>query len=150
MDVGDICNRDVVTIGRSETILDAARRMRSDHVGTLIVVDDEAATPRPIGILTDRDIVVGVIAEDPDDLDRFLVGDVMSYDVTTAYEDEDVDDILGRMRREGIRRVPVVDEDETLIGIIALDDVIESVSRQLEEVTRLVAREMQIEREVRG
>jgi CBS domain-containing protein len=150
MNAGDICNRDVVTIGRSETILDAARRMRSDHVGTLIVVNDEAATPRPIGILTDRDIVVGVMAEDPEDLDRFLVGDVMSYDVTTAYEDDDVDDVLTRMRREGIRRVPVVDDDETLVGIIALDDVLEAVSRQLDEVTRLVAREIQIEREVRG
>jgi CBS domain-containing protein len=150
MDAGDICNRDVVTIGRTETILDAARRMRSDHVGTLIVVNDEAATPRPIGILTDRDIVIGVIAEDPEELSRFLVGDVMSFDVTTAYEDEDVDDVLARMRREGIRRVPVIDDDETLVGIIALDDVLEALSRQLDEVTRLVAREIQIEREVRG
>ena len=149
MDAGDLCNRDVVTIGKGERVLEAARRMRQQHVGTLVVVDDEAATPRPLGMITDRDIVVGVVAEDPEDLDRFLVGDVMSFDVTTAYEDEGLDEVLARMRREGIRRIPVVDDDDTLVGIVALDDLLEALSRQLDEVSRLVAREIQIEREVR-
>ena len=149
MDAGDLCNRDVVTIGKGERVLEAARRMRQQHVGTLVVVDDEAATPRPLGMITDRDIVVGVVAEDPEDLDRFLVGDVMSFDVTTAYEDEGLDEVLARMRREGIRRIPVVDDADTLVGIVALDDLLEALSRQLDEVSRLVAREIQIEREVR-
>ena len=145
MTVGEICTRSVVTAEPDETIAEAARRMRDRHVGALVVVDTQR---RPVGMLTDRDIVVSAVAQSPDKLDALLVGDVMSRDLVTAREVEAVDDVLLRMRTTGIRRLPVMSADGQLEGLLALDDILGAMSTELGEVVGLVAREQKREREV--
>jgi CBS domain-containing protein len=144
--VGKICNRQVVTVPRDVPVLEAARCMRDRHVGSVVVVEDE----RPIGILTDRDIVVGVLATAAPYLDRLLVGDVMSEPPMTARVGEDAAALLGRMRREGVRRAPVVGDDGRLEGIVAFDDFVEYLSEELRDLASLLARERQREREHRN
>ena len=146
MTVGEICTRSVVTAEPDETIAEAARRMRDRHVGALVVVDTQR---RPVGMLTDRDIVVSAVAQSPDKLDALLVGDVMSRDLVTARDVEAVDDVLLRMRTTGIRRLPVMSADGQLEGLLALDDILGAMSTELGEVVGLVAREQKREREVR-
>ena len=124
MTAGTLCNRDVVVALKSEGIVDAARRMRTLHVGDLVVVNATPAGPVPIGIVTDRDIVVEVVAGAPDHIDYLLVGDVMSEDVVTAREDEPVAAVLKTMETHGVRRLPVVDARGVLTGIVTLDDLL--------------------------
>ncbi|MEZ5318525.1 MAG: CBS domain-containing protein [Vicinamibacterales bacterium] len=147
MTVGDLCTRMVVTADPEESIFDAATRMRDLHVGDLVVVDEDQ---RPIGILTDRDIVVGALADGIDPLDVPRVGEVMTRDLVTAMPDESLSDVLGRMRVHGIRRLPVVSASGRLEGLIALDDILEQMSADLRELAGLVAREQKRERAVRA
>jgi len=141
MKVGDACNREVVVVERNASVRDAARLMRDFHVGDLIVVESGEGRRRPVGILTDRDIVVGVLARDVD-TESVAVQDVMSGELVTATEDESLLDAVKRMRAAGVRRTPVVDQDGTLIGILTVDDLLDLLSETLSDLTRLVSREI--------
>ncbi|AUX26844.1 signal transduction protein [Sorangium cellulosum] len=143
--VGEICNRGVVTIGKTDPVLEAARRMREHHVGSLVIVDESAGKALPTGIITDRDIVVSVLATASPYLDSLQVAEVSTDPLVTAREDEDLLDLLKKMRAEGIRRVPVVDDEGVLQGIIAFDDLLEVLSDQLSELTALVTRQQRRE-----
>lgn len=149
MTVGDICTRAVVTARPDESVIEAARRMRDRHVGTLIVIADAAGGRRPVGMLTDRDVVVSAVAQTPDKLDLLQVGDVMSRDLITVRTTESVDDALDKMRSHGIRRLPVVKSDGQLEGLVAFDDIVERLSEDLTALAGLVSRQQKHEREVR-
>lgn len=148
MKIGDFCTREVVIIDREATILEAAKLMRRHHVGDVVVVDVCGNRNRPIGILTDRDIVVELLAEEVD-FSRLCIGDVMSLDLHSVKEEDDLLDTIQFMRRRGVRRTPVVGAAGELIGIITLDDIIEVLSEQLTALTQLCSREHQIECERR-
>lgn len=145
MTVGEVCSRTVVTADPDETIPVAARRMRDRHVGALVVLDGTT----PIGVLTDRDIVVSAVAQSPDKLDTLLVGDVMTRDLVTAQSTEPIEEALRRMRAHGVRRLPVVTGDGRIDGIIALDDILDLMADGLTQLAGLVAREQKVERTVR-
>ena len=91
MNAGELCNREVVTTGRDTGITEAAKLMRDHHVGSLVVVEEKDGRPEPVGILTDRDIVMEVIAEDVGVAD-VAVGDVMSYALLKVNEKDTVFD----------------------------------------------------------
>jgi CBS domain-containing protein len=148
MNVGRICKKNVATIRKGQSIVEAARRMRKHHVGDLVVVEGDRDVP--VGILTDRDIVVGVLARDPEHLMSLEVGDVLTEEVLTAREDEDVTDLLQRMKQSGIRRAPVVNYAGALTGIFTLDDILGLLSSDLASVAALVARQRARERERRS
>jgi CBS domain-containing protein len=146
MTVGEVCTRSVVTAHPDESVVEAARRMRDRHVGDLLVADTQT---RPVGILTDRDIVVSAVAQSPERIESLKVGDVMSRDLATARTHEALDDALKLMRSRGVRRLPVVSADGRLEGLVALDDILEVMSEELGELVGLVAREQKRERDVR-
>lgn len=150
MNVGTVCQREVVTIRHGATVLEAAQRMREAHVGTLVVLEEEDGPAAPLGIITDRDIVVEVLATAPEDLERFLVGDVMSRELATAKEDESLDAAVMTMRERGVRRLPVVDDTGTLVGILSLDDLFAAWAEQLGALHALVRREREVERDERS
>jgi CBS domain-containing protein len=148
MRVGEYCVRDVVVVSREESIREAVRLMRKYHVGDVVVVDSLGGQRRPVGILTDRDIVIELLAAGVD-LDAVAIGDAMSFRLLTARESDDLGQTLGRMRERGVRRVPVVADDGTLAGILAADDVIEIVAAQLSDLAQLIARGHARERQTR-
>ncbi len=144
MSVGLICNHNVTTIDPNEGVVDAAVRMREEHVGDLIVVETRGNVSAPIGILTDRDIVVGVVAKrvPPDEL---AVGDVMTRDLLTVREDNGVEFALREMRRGGVRRVPVLGRRGELVGIVSIDDILGHLATQLDRLADAVRVEQSME-----
>jgi CBS domain-containing protein len=146
MTVGDVCRPTVVTAYADETVTEAARRMRDRHVGDVVVVD---AQKRPIGILTDRDIVVSAVAQSADRLEGLRVGDIMTRDLVVARRHELLDGALAEMRARGVRRLPVLTADGRLDGILAFDDIVAVMSGELKDLVGLVALEQKHEREVR-
>lgn len=144
MIVGELCIREVVIIHGRDTIRDAAKLMRSHHVGNVVAVESRNGENIPIGILTDRDIVLGLLATDVD-IDAVTVGDVMSSELLCVREDEDVFTALKRMRQHGVRRMVVVNERDSLEGILAVDDLIALLSEQLGDLTTLITRGQQHE-----
>jgi len=138
---GEFCNRTVYLARPADSLLDAAKRMHEEHVGSLVVVEDIDGGRRPIGIITDRDILVRVLSGDPTRVASLSVGDVMSKELIRAWEGDALIDVLKRMRSYGIRRIPVVDESEYLEGIITFDDLVEQVADELHDLATLIGRE---------
>lgn len=145
MRVGEVCNREVVVTDRNSTLVETAKLMRSQHVGDVVVVEERPDGVHPVGILTDRDIVVELIAEEVD-LDVVSVGDVMSFELVTASEADDLFDTIKRMRNKGIRRLPVIAGNGALVGILTVDDLIELVAEQLTDLVKLITHERNQER----
>jgi CBS domain-containing protein len=127
MKVGEYCKKAVVAIASSADAADAAKLMRDEHVGFLIVHREGDALRRPVGVLTDRDLVLGVMARDVDPY-SISVDDVMTRQPLIANEADELNDMLQGMRLAGVRRVPVVDVRGALIGVIAIDDAIDIVT----------------------
>jgi len=140
MSAGEYCNREVIVVDRTESVRKAIDLMRSHHVGDVVVVERKGETTSPVGILTDRDIVLEILAEDVD-LDAVKIGDVMSYELQTIGEEIKLLDAIKVMRTKGIRRAPVVDAQGGLVGILVVDDILELVSEQLSDLVSLIARE---------
>ncbi|MGR8942507.1 MAG: CBS domain-containing protein [Gammaproteobacteria bacterium] len=140
MTVGIICNREVVVAHKDTSILEAASLMREYHVGDLIIVEDNGNLRTPVGIVTDRDIVIETVAKgiDPESV---TVGDIMSYEIAVARENDDLLDSLKQMRGKGVRRMPVVDDVEGLVGIVTVDDMIELLAEQLRDIADLIGKE---------
>lgn len=130
----DLSVHKVATIEEGTSILDCARAMRSMHVGSLVVINQKR---QPVGMLTDRDICIEVVAleQDPKQL---KVEEVMSTPVCTANSEETMVDALARMREQGIRRLPVVDKDGVLCGIVTANNIVEEISEQLDSIVRAV------------
>ncbi|HEU4843503.1 MAG TPA: CBS domain-containing protein [Burkholderiaceae bacterium] len=148
MRIGDICTVQTVHCKRDVTVQDAALLMRNHHVGDLVVVEQPNGERVPVGILTDRDIVVSVIALglDPASL---LVGDVMTGEPMTANEEDDVYETIDRMRFKGIRRLPVVNSLGGLSGIVSIDDLIEFLAQEMGELSRISASQLEHEKQAR-
>lgn len=143
MTAGEFCIREVTTAERGMSVTEAAKLMRDRHVGALVVVES-SDRPEPVGLLTDRDLVVEVLGEEVP-VDSITVGDVMSADLLTAREEDGLWDTLERMRTRGVRRVPVVDRGNFLVGILAADDVLELLAQELGALSRLIRREQEQE-----
>lgn len=148
MSVGEICNREVYFVSRDNTVVEAAKLMRDHHVGALVVTEQREGKPHPIGLLTDRDIVVEIIAEDIN-VENLLVGDVMSLDLLSIGEDDGISESLKLMKTRGVRRVPVLDGKGELAGILAVDDLIGLLAEELADISQLVEREQEKERNSR-
>lgn len=148
MPIGELCTRDVVFCTRDTTIQRVAELMRELHVGALVVVDEAAGRRTPAGIVTDRDIVVEVLAPGLDPAVP-TAGEVMDAELLTAAEGDGLSETLGRMRARGVRRVPVVDAEGALVGLLSADDVLDLLAEQMQALARLVAREQRRERDTR-
>ena len=149
MRVGDICSREVSHVLADVPILEASRRMRAEHVGDLVVVEERAGRRVPVGVLTDRDIVIAVLAKDVAHVTTLDVGDVVQGPLVTTREDEDLRPVLGRMRKFGVRRAPVVDDAGGLVGVLSIDDALVALVDEMAEVAALVSRQRHHERERR-
>jgi len=141
---GELCNRTVITATAENTIEEAARLMRDHHVGCLVVTRENEGQIEPAGIVTDRDIVVELIAKSVP-LEDVTVGDIMSFALLKVTEDETVFETAQRMRSRGVRRVPVVTQTGALAGILALDDILSLLGEELSLLSRLTLRESQQE-----
>jgi len=149
MPIGEMCNREVVFARRDETIASAARLMREHHVGDLVVVDERDGSRVPVGVLTDRDIVVELIAKDVD-MSKLTVGDAMSPHLFSVREGDGVYDTIQLMRSKGVRRVPVVNERNLLIGIVSVDDLLELLADEFSALAQLTFKQQARERTERA
>ncbi|HXF47111.1 MAG TPA: CBS domain-containing protein [Burkholderiaceae bacterium] len=134
--VKDLAVRAVIKVERETTVAECARIMRSEHVGSVIVAEGS----QPAGIVTDRDIVIEVVATGLDPA-TLTAGDIMSTPLATVRESDDILDALARMRERGVRRLGVVDADGRLTGVLAVDNLLEALAEQIDGVVRVLKAE---------
>lgn len=142
---GEICTREVAIAFRHTDLVTAAKLMREHHVGALVVVDETQDLRTVAGLLTDRDIVISVIAPElaPETL---RVGEVMSTTPVTVAENASLLDVMRSMRAHGVRRIPVVTDQQELVGLVALDDILEVLAQELGLLAATIGKGIQRER----
>ncbi|HEX4974159.1 MAG TPA: CBS domain-containing protein [Steroidobacteraceae bacterium] len=148
MKLKDLCVLDVACCTREVTVSAAARLMRERHTGDVIVVDDADEDREPVGILTDRDIVIEVLAKGRDP-DKTTVAEIMATQLVVAGESEDSTQALQRMAAHGVRRIPVVDDERCVVGIITLDDLLREQAEQATRLLEVVTKQQSKERRAR-
>ncbi|HEY6280535.1 MAG TPA: CBS domain-containing protein [Burkholderiales bacterium] len=148
MAIGEICSREVLFARRDTTVKAAAALMRESHIGSIIVVDEPNGKRIPAGILTDRDIVVAVVALGLDP-NAIQVGDVMSQELLAVREDAGVAETVELMRMKGVRRLPVTDAAGALVGIVAADDILTLLAEEMSALATMISREYKREKEAR-
>lgn len=137
MKVGEYCNRNVVMMNGDDSVKTAAELMRKHHVGDIVLVSRRDGRCFPIGIVTDRDLVLEVMATGLD-AKSITVIDIITQPVLLAHEHDSLYESLELMRDKGIRRLPVVDEDNALVGMITLDDITEILTEMLHHSVGIV------------
>jgi len=147
MRIKEICSRVVVVAEPGTDLREAARLMRDHHVGALVVIEGSDDGKRPIGIVTDRDIVVAVVAAMDVQPETLSVGDVMTRNLVVAEESVGVFEAVDLMQDHGTRRLPVVDAAGRLVGIITLEDVLRMVAGELTALA--IAAQRSLAREAR-
>ncbi|MBN68854.1 MAG: hypothetical protein CME32_06175 [Gimesia sp.] len=137
MTAGRICTREVDLVDQNESVQVAAERMNSRNVGTLIVLDEES---HPIGMLTDRDLALRVVGKGRDAIET-TVCDIMTRFPYNISEDTSIEAALTKMRSGGFRRLPVVDREGKLLGVLTLDDILELLCEEFTEIGKLIQKE---------
>lgn len=137
MSVGRICVRTVDLADLDETAQVAASRMNTRNVGTLVVIDDQKS---PVGIVTDRDLAIRVVGKGLDP-NTTMLESVMSGLPDSVTENTSIESAIATMRRGPYRRLPVVDDQNRLIGLVSLDDILDLLSEEFEEIGKLVRSE---------
>lgn len=149
MKTGEICNRSVIVVDRAESALSAARLMREFHVGDVVIVSSENGKRIPVGIVTDRDLALEIVAQEVE-ADSVETGDLFTGTrLVTASVDDDLDATLDSMRAHGVRRMPVVDSDGSLAGIITVDDILDEITDELTDIVRLISTQQKREERLR-
>lgn len=133
---GDICRRAVVVARKDDGIREIAELMREHDVGTVIVIEGEGSQRKPIGIMTDRDIVLRVITKDiyPNSV---TVGDIMCCDLVHVNQNDDLSEAIQVMKERKVRRVPVVDDHGYLKGIMSSSDAMKHLANEIMSMSML-------------
>lgn len=145
MKVRDFCSRTVAVIEPGASLREAALLMRDAHVGALVVSERKAGVTRPVGVITDRDIVVAVVAVPGARPEGIRVADVMAAQPRLAREDDGLAEAVKAMSESGVRRLPVVTADGALFGIVTLDDVLRVLAGELGALAVALSREREQE-----
>ncbi|HEX6834054.1 MAG TPA: CBS domain-containing protein [Rudaea sp.] len=144
MRIADICSQHVICIEPGASLSEAAALMRRQQVGALVVTDPDRHPRQPFGIVTDRDIVVGVVAAQVG-TEALTVADVMARSLATCRGDDDLFDVVRLMRTRGVRRLPVVDAQGLLVGIVTADDLVGALADHLSTLAGLLVNEEAME-----
>jgi CBS domain-containing protein len=137
MNLSELCNRNPVVAYPDTSVPQAARLMRERHVGSLVIVRDRLGERYPLGILTDRDVVVATVAKELDPR-SLTAGEIMTRELVTLRQSASVADALGVMRERGIRRLPIIAETGVLVGIVTLDDLLSALGAEVLDFVRVV------------
>lgn len=146
--IAHFCTRDVITVAPKASVVEACELMRKHHVGAVVIVEESGNSKRPLGVLTDRDVAVEVVALGiaPATL---KVSEVVQRPVTTVREDAGYAETVRLLSVNGVRRMPVVDENGNLVGIITVDDILRQLAGPIAALSDLVARERHFEQATR-
>lgn len=138
----------VVCVDAMATVNDAAKLMRENHVGDVVVIDRQNGIAKPVGMLTDRDITIETCAQDVP-IEKILVGDIMSKPIDAASEADDIFQLIAKMKAHGISRLPVVNSSGDLVSMINANHLLKILIQAITDLTNLPDIRQQHERETR-
>lgn len=141
MSICDISKKKVFTLSKSEPIWRAAKLMKDEGVGSIIITHDEEGEEVPIGIITDRDVAIKVVAEKRN-AENIKISEIMSGDLLIIDDDQDIRSTIELMKKKGVRRAPVMNDDDEICGIISLDDLFVYMTDELNNLADVVQKQI--------
>ena len=141
MHIGEICKIDVPTVAKGTSVREAAQLMEENCVGNVVVVEDCENKSNPCGILTDRDIVLNVVAKDKDL--EMSVEEVMSKDLLIIKKEFGLQETIEKLQEKAVRRAPIIDENNKVIGMATLDDILPLLAKEMYCVAELITSQLQ-------
>lgn len=142
MPIADLCSNKLISIDRKATLQQAAQMMKDHHVGGIVVVEANGQG-KPVGILTDRDIVLNVVAENLPI--NTPVQEVMSKNIVKVAKWDGIAEVVEQMESSGVRRMIVVDESGHACGLVSADDILQLVSQELSGLGSLISKQVENE-----
>ncbi len=130
-------SHDLIMVSQDANLEEVATLMRAKNVGSVIVVENKDTNPVPTGIITDRDMVTRLLAQDIK-LDEVSAQDIASEPIVLIQASQGLQQTLDLMESKGVRRTPVVDKEGKLVGMIALDDVMVAMIDRLESIAHVI------------
>ncbi len=150
MPLGSTFHPEVVTVSRKATVIEIARLMREKHIGAVVVVDERMdGRKSACGIITDRDLVVEVLAEEIP-VRAICAEDIMTRELFVAKRDSSTSEMIALMLKHGVRRLPVIDESESLVGIFSADDFLDTLGKEIAGLSKLSRKQVRIESRLRA
>jgi len=137
MNIGEVCSREVYIVRPAEPLADAVAEMHKRHVGALVVVEEKPDQVRPVGVITDRDVIRAQVLQGRA-LTHLAIADAMTAHPLTLQETCGIAEAIRQMSVSGVRRAPVVSESGDLVGIVSFDDLLPVVSEQLAALAKLI------------
>lgn len=147
--VCELCNTEVICCEPEATVGEIAKLMREHHVGDVVVTGRNAQLRMPLGIVTDRDIVVQALAAEVD-LTLLTAGDMMSAPPVTINDGASLEEALQTMHQHKVRRLPVVRTDGTLYGLLSADSLIHRLAAMTMSMASVMARQPRVEAQKRS
>ena len=144
MNIASICSRRLVTVDRSATLQQAALLMREHHVGSLVVTEADEAGEHVVGIVTDRDFAIEVLARGVDAA-SVEMGRIVDGRIVSAQHDSGVMEAIELMRAAGVRRLLVRGSDRQVLGMLSFDDLLEACVAELEALAGVLRKSQQRE-----
>lgn len=140
MPIKSICEREVVTVPEGLSVYETAKIMKALNLGNVIVVGDQKERNNPIGIITDRDIVIKIVADDGDPME-ICAGDIMSLNLLVLKDHQGIQESLDMMSAKSVRRAPIVDDKNNLVGIAMVDDLLVLIAEEVESLAKLIRKQ---------
>lgn len=140
MAIGKLYKCDVITAPHDALVSDVAKLMKQYNIGDIVVVDNKNS---PLGIITDRDIAVKIVADEVDSK-QVSAADIMSSDLLILKEYQDIQEAIDMMSAKNIRRAPIVDENNQLCGIVSVDDLIMQFAEGLQSIARIIYKQVAV------
>jgi CBS domain-containing protein len=140
MSIRDICETVVVTTPKDTSVYEAAQLMKKQNVGNVVVVDKQNSS-KPVGIITDRDVVMKIVADDGD-AKKVTVGDAMTENLLVLKSNQGLNEALNMMGAKGVRRAPIVDENNSIVGIATVDDLLILIAKEVNKLAYLISKQV--------
>ena len=144
MDVRHLCSSGVISAPEEACLAEVAQLMHDRHVGSVVIVAEQAGRSVAVGIITDRDIMRAQLHHAVD-LSALAASQIMTRDLLLLGEHTGVDEAIDRMAMRGVRRAPVINVHGELVGLISIDEMIRQVARELGALSRLLALQPTVE-----
>lgn len=138
----------VICVDTMATVTDAAKLMRDNHVGDVVIVGMHNGKTIPVGMLTDRDITIETCAQDVPP-EKIQVGDIMTKPVDAAHETDDIFQLIKKMKAHGVSRLPIVNKDGELVSIVNANQILKNLVKALNDLANLPDIRYEHEREMR-
>lgn len=141
MSIGKLCRGEVVIAPKDMSVHEAAKLMKQHNIGDIIVIHKKDNNIEPIGILTDRDIVMKIVADEVE-AKMICVGDAMSQDLLVLNHHQDTQEAIDMMSARGVRRAPIIDNHHKIVGLVSIDDLLLLVADELSSLAKLIRKQL--------